>query len=90
MDKRCNEKETLSQSVNFIQKLIKNELDKLSKFMFANGLTVLSEQSHMMHLSSGCSLKSSFLLDIQSKNVETSKISWNSHLEYMLTDAKRR
>ena len=92
MDESYFKKNTPVRSINYV---------RISHYLSENGLTLSPEKSHMVLFNSGCNPESlpSFKIDdsvIEYKQVVkflgvylTSKLTWNYHLEYILTKARK-
>ena len=94
-------KNTNKRTANYIRGIYQKELDKISQYMSENGLVLSSEKTHMMLFNSGANPDNipHFVIDgvhIQYKQSVkflgvflTCKLTWNVHLEHILTKARK-
>ena len=72
-------RKTPSRNLNYIKILYQNELHRLNNYMFEKGLTLSTENAVVIEYkdrdSFGC--------------IPPSKLSWNYHLDYLLTTARK-
>ena len=94
-------RKTPTRTINHTKKIYQCELDKINNFMLENGLTLSLEKTNIMLFNSGSDPEKlpSFMIDgTQLKYVQsvkflgvflTSKLSWNSHIDYILNKARK-
>ena len=94
-------KSTPLRSIKYIQKVYQNELNKLCHYLSENGMTLSVEKTHMMLFNSGNNPEKLPVFKIEDKIVIykdtvkflgvylTPKLSWNIHIENILTKARK-
>jgi len=92
---------TTKKMINYTRKVYQKDLDNLHKYIFENGLTLSTEKTHIMLLDNGSDPDTlqQFTIGrepIQYKNMVkflgiqlTSKLTWNAHIGYILTKARK-
>ena len=85
---------TSNRNIRYFQKLYQCELDKVSDYMKANGLSLSAEKSHMMLFNSGYQPKKLPAFDIEGTQIHfsdivnflgvhlSSKLTWKVHIQH--------
>ena len=94
-------KSTQSRSVNYIRKIYQNELNTLHHYLTLNGLCLSAEKTNLVLFNAGNNPQQLPVFTIDNKIlmykdsvkflgvILTSKLSWNRHLDYISTKARK-
>ena len=94
-------KSTPQRAKNYIRRLYQLDLDNLGNYMLENGLTLSTEKTKMVLFDTGSKQQNLPVFKIYNDELEysetvkflgvflTSKLTWNSHFDYILTKARK-